>query len=337
MIVTLITLLATPLRLPTLYRARRMSSVSSVYSSSLSFQRHDRVFRNHHRFFSNTNNNIDVSLQEETPLLSPVMLLPLPPPLTNGILAVNKPLNMSSTTVVRIFKRILTNSYKEEAITAGYPDNMDLRRYNGKLPKVRVGHGGTLDPLATGVLVVGINKGTKALHGQLKGSKVYSVTGRFGEETTTNDNEGEVLKRDDEGIWKESVDARFDSVISSFVGDIMQRPPIFSALHKDGRRMYDLARNNEVTEDDVEPRPVTIHEIEIISRPSATDPEFVLRVTSGSGVYIRSLIRDIGRELGSCANMIRLERIEQGGFAVDEALEEEDWTVEKILERLQTV
>ena len=207
-------------------------------------------------------------------------------------------------------------------------DGLNLQNYNGKLPKVKVGHGGTLDPFATGVLVIGINSGTKAMASYLNGTKSYTAVGKFGSETDTLDLQGKVVKTDDGfDVSREAL----EKVLKNYVGEIEQRPPIYSALKKNGRKLYDLARKGEIEEKDVPMRSVTIHSIELLEFANGGDT-FKLSIECGGGVYIRSLIRDVGRELGTVANMVALERSKQGVFDLDSCIMMETELGEKLTE-----
>jgi tRNA pseudouridine55 synthase len=176
--------------------------------------------------------------------------------------------------------------------------------------KLKVGHGGTLDPMATGMLVVAVGDTCKDLTSFLKGAKAYSATAQLGAETDTQDSEGQITST-----------ATFDHVTledleraaKSLTGDIMQRPPIYSALKRDGKKLCDLAREGKISENDIEPRPVTIHRLDVTNFDKAAGT-FDLDVSSSGGTYIRVLISDIGRAVGSAAHMVALERTKHGPF-----------------------
>ncbi|GMI21509.1 hypothetical protein TrRE_jg116 [Triparma retinervis] len=186
-----------------------------------------------------------------------------------------------------------------------------------KRPKIKVGHGGTLDPMAEGVLVLGVGKGTKMMTDYLKGAKSYEAKAELGYETTTLDLEGDVVKRSDpSGVTLQNV----ESASANFVGEIMQVPPIYSALRKNGKRLYELAREGATEEDtDIPARPVVVHSLEV--KPSTQGlPSFDMSVSCGGGTYIRSLIRDIGTSVGTHATMSHLVRTQQGPFVIDDCL-----------------
>jgi tRNA pseudouridine55 synthase len=194
-----------------------------------------------------------------------------------------------------------------------------------------VGHGGTLDPLASGVLVIGVGKGTKELQSYLSGSKKYKATGEFGFETTTLDLDeaGEVTKR--MPYNHVTIDALQDS-LSDFKGTIMQVPPIFSAIRKEGKKMYEQAREGKTAEElKLEPRQVEVYNLELVNDNNDLQlPSFELNIECGGGTYVRSLIRDIGYKLDTVATMTALERTQQGQFTSGDALEKEDWCPDNI-------
>lgn len=182
--------------------------------------------------------------------------------------------------------------------------------------RVKVGHGGTLDPLASGVLPVALGEATKLAGRMLDADKAYDFTIRFGSETTTLDAEGEVSARSDA---RPTAD-RVDDVLPLFAGGILQTPPAYSALLIDGRRAYDRARAGE----DVAPAPrsVTIHAL----RPSAPLirvgrlDEVALSARVSKGTYIRSLARDIAHALGTVGHVTMLRRTRAGPFELSGAI-----------------
>lgn len=194
---------------------------------------------------------------------------------------------------------------------------------NGLLNKIRklaktkkVGHGGTLDPLAQGVLVVAIGReSTKKLTESIKGEKEYLAEIHFGATSTTDDEEGE---RTTIEIQKIPDLDNIIQVIKSFEGEILQRPPIYSALKIKGKPAYKYAREGKVI--DLLPRSVFIKKIEIISY---NWPILKIKVNSGSGVYIRSLARDIGDSLGVGGYLQNLTRTKVGSFNLENAIAED--------------
>lgn len=186
----------------------------------------------------------------------------------------------------------------------------------------KVGHAGTLDPMATGVVVVAIGRCTRLIRFVQDMDKEYVATARFGEATDTIDADGEIVVSEPMEVDHGSV-AR---VAAGFVGDIMQTPPMVSALKVGGRRLYELAR--EGVEIEREARPVTIHEIEVSSVGDGPFPEVTMRVRCGKGTYIRSLVADIAAELGGHAHLVALRRtavghLDLGGAVPMDRLE--DW------------
>ncbi|MCH8044132.1 MAG: tRNA pseudouridine(55) synthase TruB [Planctomycetes bacterium] len=172
--------------------------------------------------------------------------------------------------------------------------------------KTKVGHAGTLDPLATGVLVVCLGRATRLIEYVQRMPKRYTGTFLLGRTSTTEDVEGEVTELVNPPLpTRESI----EQAAQQLVGQIQQRPPAFSALKIDGRRAYDLARRGETP--DLKPRTITVHSIELLSYEY---PQFVLDIRCGSGTYVRSLGRDLAESLGTGAVMSALERTAIGGF-----------------------
>lgn len=190
-----------------------------------------------------------------------------------------------------------------------------LRRATGQ--KVKVGHAGTLDPAATGLLIVLIGKATKRQDTFMKLDKTYEVELKLGEVSTTADSEGEITVVSAIQPPQEDVALALDS----FVGEIQQIPPAFSAIKVDGQRAYKLARaGKDVT---LEPRDVTIYRIEEVSY-SYPFVRFTAHVSSGT--YIRSLAQDIGNKLETGAYMSGLRRTSVGTYTLDEAITPEEVT-----------
>jgi tRNA pseudouridine55 synthase len=175
----------------------------------------------------------------------------------------------------------------------------------------RVGHGGTLDPFATGVLVVGIGPATRLMRYLSEGRKVYEATVRFGAETDSEDLTGKIVLKNDHIPSPEEIRA----ALPAFTGLISQVPPRLSAVHIDGERSYRRARRGE----DVEPpaREVQIHAVEFLGGEGG---EARIRVECGGGTYIRSLARDLARALGAAAHLSALRRVQVGPFGIDQAL-----------------
>ena len=176
----------------------------------------------------------------------------------------------------------------------------------------KAGHGGTLDPLATGVLPIALGEATKTVPFVMDGRKQYRFTLCIGEARSTEDLEGEVTAtspvRPDE--------AAIRAALPAFVGTIEQRPPAYSALKVDGQRAYDLARAGETVE--LALRQVTIERLELVGRPDADHADFV--VDCGKGTYIRSLGRDLALALGSVGHLSALRRTAAGPFREEAAI-----------------
>ncbi len=185
----------------------------------------------------------------------------------------------------------------------------DLRKTTGQ--KVKVGHAGTLDPLATGLLIVLIGKATKRQDTFMKLDKVYEVQMRLGQTSTTADEEGEKTE-----VSSHKPDlTEVTETVESFVGTIQQVPPVYSAIKINGQRAYKLARAGKTLE--IEPRTVTIHSISHIGYDY---PVVSFTTNVSSGTYIRSLVADIGEKLGTGAYITELRRVSVGKFTVSEAL-----------------
>lgn len=202
----------------------------------------------------------------------------------------------------------------------------------GKLRKIyglrRVGHAGTLDPDATGVLLVGLGRATRLLRFLTDTGKVYRGEVAFGVATDTLDAAGAETARQP---MPEATAADLEAVLPRFLGTIAQVPPMVSAIKVDGRRLHELARAGEVVER--EPRTVRIDVIEIEAFTAGDYPRAQLLVECGSGTYIRSLAADLGEALGGCAHLAVLRRLRVGPFPVEEAhtLEAIAETPEKVL------
>ena len=208
----------------------------------------------------------------------------------SGWIVLDKPIGLGSTTAVSAVKRIL--------------------RQAGE-PKTKVGHGGTLDPLASGVLPIALGEATKLAGRMLDATKAYDFTIRFGEETDTLDAEGKVIATRDIRPTHKQIEA----LLPRFTGEIEQVPPAFSALKIEGKAAYARARAGE--EVDLKPRRVTIHALEMIeaSADSAT-----LSATVSKGTYIRSLARDIAHALNTVGHVTMLRRTRAGPFSLNQAI-----------------
>jgi len=234
---------------------------------------------------------------------------------THGWIILDKPYGLGSTQAVAAVKRCLRE--------AG-------------LPKVKIGHGGTLDPLASGVLPIALGEATKLAGRMLDSDKAYDFTIRFGEQTDTLDAEGQVIATSAERPTLAEVEA----ILMRFTGAIEQMPPAYSALKVDGRRAYDLARAGE--EVVLKTRAVTVHSLIVrhagldsasISHPRSEGEwtlkrvqgddvvdEITLSATVSKGTYIRSLARDIALALGTVGHVTMLRRTKAGPFALKHAI-----------------
>ncbi len=207
----------------------------------------------------------------------------------DGILLIDKPAGMTSFGVVARVRRVLT----ERA---------------GK--KVKVGHTGTLDPFATGLMILVLGKECKNAGHYTKLDKIYQATFTLGVESTTGDPEGELTTVDD----RQPTPAEIQSVLKQFTGEITQRPPIFSAIKIDGQRAYKLARDGKQIE--LPERPVTIYSLELVDY---TYPNVTVKARVSSGTYIRSLGVDIGKTLGTGAYCTALRRLSISDWSVYDA------------------
>lgn len=189
------------------------------------------------------------------------------------------------------------------------------------LKKIKVGHAGTLDPLATGLLVICTGKQTKNISAYQGQIKEYTGTITLGATTPSYDLETEINKRFPTDHINEKA---IHEACKQFIGTIQQTPPIFSAIKKDGKRLYELARKGETTE--IKSREITISEFEITK---IDFPKVDFRIVCSKGTYIRSLANDLGRALNSGAHLTALRRTKIGSFHVDKAL-----SIEQFIEQL---
>ncbi len=223
--------------------------------------------------------------------------------MVNGLLNIYKPQNISSNSVVIKVKKILGIK--------------------------KVGHTGTLDPLACGVLPICIGSATKISEYLLNKDKVYKVKLKFGVLTDTFDCEGKVIREDKDFKSNES---EIIKVLQNFVGEYDQVPPNYSALKINGQRAYELARKG--IEFSLKARKIKIHYINEIK---INGDECSFRVKCSKGTYIRSLCRDIGERLNTCATMIFLERVESGMFKKESSIMLDDLTIEKIKDNIISI
>ena len=209
------------------------------------------------------------------------------------MLLVDKPLTWTSFDVVKYIRKSLVSKFK--------------------IKRIKVGHAGTLDPLATGLLIICIGKQTKQISIYQNLSKTYTGKFKLGETTPSYDAETEVNKSFNYDHIKEN---DIINLSQKFTGKLMQKPPIFSALKKNGKRMYEYARENKKIE--IQEREINIYEFEIIK---FTNPYIEFKITCSKGTYIRSIANDFGKKLNSGSYLSELRRINIGEFSVLNALQ----------------
>jgi len=207
-----------------------------------------------------------------------------------GFLNVYKPKGMTSHDVISVLRKI--TSIKQ------------------------IGHTGTLDPFAEGVLPIGIGKATK-LFEYLDDDKAYIGTIKLGSSTTTYDTEGSIVNQSNKTTIKEEI----KTVIEKYTGNIEQLPPIYSAIKVKGKKLYEYARNGEAVE--ISPRKITVHKLEILNFDSDKN-ELELYIDCSKGTYIRSLANDIGNDLGTFGHLNKLIRVKAGKFDINNAVRLED-------------
>ena len=200
----------------------------------------------------------------------------------NGIVIIDKPQEWTSNDVVSRLRRVFNTR--------------------------RIGHGGTLDPMATGVLPVFVGRATRGVEFFEHAEKVYETTVRFGLTTDTEDITGKTITECEVSLTESDLIA----VLPKFRGDILQVPPMYSAIKVNGQKLYDLARKGREVER--QPRSITIHELELLE---FTGNEARLRVRCSKGTYIRTLCKDIGEALGCGACMAALRRVEAGEYTLE--------------------
>lgn len=206
----------------------------------------------------------------------------------DGIVLLNKPVGITSNKALQAVKELF---YARKA-----------------------GHTGSLDPMATGVLPICFGEATKVSGFLLDADKGYSLTLKLGEQTDTADADGTVVATAD---WAHLTDADLQAACNAHTGDIEQIPPMYSAVHHNGKRLHELAR--EGIEVEREARPVTIHSIEIASK-SADGQSIDLHVRCTKGTYVRTLAEDIAKHMGTLAHLTRLERTEAGPFLLENTI-----------------
>ena len=207
-----------------------------------------------------------------------------------------------------------------------------VARLRKKFGTKRVGHAGTLDPMATGVLVIGINNATKFLQYITEGKKRYLATIRLGQSTTTDDREGDILKSHD---WSSVSDEKIRTFLDSQIGTIMQKPSKVSAIKIAGERAYDLVRQGKDV--DIPAREVTIYSLDIlgISRNEFLDID--IEVACSAGTYIRSIARDLGDSLGVGGHLVALRRTQVAPFLEADSQTIEDCEIQPLVTSISKV
>lgn len=195
---------------------------------------------------------------------------------------------------------------------AGWTSMDVCAKLRGILKTKKIGHAGTLDPMATGVLPVFVGRATRAVSFAEGGEKEYVAGLRLGRTTNTQDTEGETLTQSPVTVGREELEA----VLPRFTGEISQIPPMFSAIKINGQKLYDLARQGKEVERKA--RAVTIFALEVVERVSETD--YILRIRCSKGTYVRTLCHDIGQALGCGGCMFSLRRTMAAGFTLDESV-----------------
>ncbi len=200
----------------------------------------------------------------------------------------------------------------------GWTSNDVVQKLRGVLRERRIGHAGTLDPMATGLLTVFIGRATRAVEFAEKDTKRYRAALRLGTVTDTQDTTGTVLQTREAGI----TEGELEAALERFRGEIRQIPPMYSAVKIRGERLYKLARRGETTERAA--RDITIHELKLIGREGE---DWILEICCSKGTYIRTLCHDIGETLGCGGCMAALRRTEAGHFSLEDA-----YTLEQVAE-----
>ncbi len=234
-----------------------------------------------------------------------------------SMLLINKPLGITSFGLVFQVKNWLNNkAFREEMLAKGVV-------LTGKKGRIKVGHAGTLDPLASGLMIVCTGKWTKRINEFMGMDKTYTGTFRLGATTPTYDRESlPINKLPTEHITAEDL----EKVKTQFIGDIQQLPPAYSAIKQDGQALYKLAREGKEVK--LKPRLMTIHSLEMNYDKL---PEVAFRVRCSSGTYIRSLANDIGEVLGCGAYLSSLVRTEIGDYKL-----EDSYTLQEMIEHFGT-
>ncbi len=203
----------------------------------------------------------------------------------DGVLVLNKPIKMSSFLAVKLVKKILGAK--------------------------KAGHMGTLDPLADGVLVIGINKGTKLFDKFLNSDKEYISVFKFGEETDTLDLDGKIIKSNEKIVTFDEL----QNVLKTFIGKQYQMPPIYSAKKINGKRACDLVREGKEVE--LKPKEIEIYDLKIVEQIETN--VFKIKISCSSGTYVRSIVRDVAEKLSTCGMTLSITRTKCGVLCIKDA------------------
>ncbi|KZT56998.1 pseudouridine synthase [Calocera cornea HHB12733] len=280
-------------------------------------------------------------------------------PVPGALFAIAKPSGPACMPMLDGLKPLINQStlFNDPASIEKAKQSLKKKRFKHRPGGVKIGQGGTLDPLADGVLIIGLGKATKSLQRHLDGPKTYRTTALLGAETDSYDSEGKLVRT---APWKHVTRERIESVLERFRGEISQLPPIYSALKMDGRPLYWYAREGKKLPRSIEPRKVTVFSLECIdwqdgapiegegsghhfsfpaNRVSDEEkqtmnataaaklpeveeqerpPTFKLEMKVSGGTYVRSLVHDIGHAVGSAAHVVTLSRIQQGDYHCEE-------------------
>lgn len=223
----------------------------------------------------------------------------------SGLLLINKPKNYTSHDVVNKVRKVLNTK--------------------------KVGHTGTLDPNATGVLPVLIGTATKISKYLIEHNKTYIATLKLGEKTTTGDSEGQVIEKDEN--YNELKIEKIEEVLKAFLGKQMQIPPMYSSIKINGKKLYEYAREGKII--DIPPREIEIYNIDLKSFNEKD--EIIFEVECSKGTYIRSLCEDIAKKLGTIGYMKELQRTKVNKYKIENSVSLEDLSLENVDKYLVTI
>ncbi|KAF8651439.1 hypothetical protein AX16_004740 [Volvariella volvacea WC 439] len=293
----------------------------------------------------------------------------------SGLFAIAKPSGPTSMSIINDVKQLAARSrlFVEEGKLESLKGKKIPKKGRQAREVIKIGQGGTLDPLADGVLVVGVGKGTKRLSEFLDCTKEYQTTCLLGCETDSYDSEGARVRL---APWRHVTREKVEAALAQFTGEIQQKPPIFSALKMDGRPLYEYARKGIPLPRPIEPRGVTVHSLELVewlgkdhsfrwpekslssdekkametalrgvdqnasvddgaepSGPENSPYAFILRMKVSGGTYVRSVVHDLAHAIGSAGHVVTLSRTRQGRFALNPAEEDYGCVPWDVLER----